>query len=69
MESAGSVRHEPLMHTSRAAVLAISVIPSFVEFYWKLSALDIEAWRLVSTLLRVEDLRRIVTLMRGMPRW
>jgi hypothetical protein len=57
MESAESVRDERLMHTPRAAVLAISVIPSFVEFYWKLTALDIEAWRLVSTLLGVEDLR------------
>ena len=57
MEPAGSVRHEPLMHTSRAPVLAVSVIPSLVEFYWKLTALDIEAWRLVSTLLGVEDLR------------
>jgi hypothetical protein len=45
------------MHTSRAPVLAVSVIPSLVEFYWKLTALDIEAWRLVSTLLGVEDLR------------
>ena len=57
MESAESVRDERLMHTPRTAVLAISVIPSFVEFYWKLTALDIEAWRLVSTLLGVEDLR------------